>query len=179
MKQSSSRRVDLRLQLAATTAAVAIAVAAGGWSAWSGRSERASAPAALSQTKPVPALSIVVLPFENLSEEPDQEYLADGIADDLMRDLSRISGSFVIAHDDAAAMLADLRVERFGAMRANVRASPPPCPSASNSRRHRRRGSRQGGELQSSFRRAGLLQAFENAVGHLSNKGGAAAHPAH
>jgi len=48
-----------------------------------------------------PRLSIVVLPFTNLSSDPDQEYFADGITDDLTTDLSRISGSFVIARSSA------------------------------------------------------------------------------
>ena len=48
-----------------------------------------------------PRLSIVVLPFANLSSDPDQEYFADGITDDLTTDLARISGSFVIAHNTA------------------------------------------------------------------------------
>jgi len=48
-----------------------------------------------------PPLSIVVLPFSNLSDDPEQEYLADGISDDLTTDLSRISGSFVIARNSA------------------------------------------------------------------------------
>ena len=46
-------------------------------------------------------LSMVVLPFANLSNDPDQEYFADGITDDLTTDLSRISGSFVIARNTA------------------------------------------------------------------------------
>jgi TolB-like protein len=46
-------------------------------------------------------LSIVVLPFANLSNDPDQEYFADGITEDLTTDLSRISGSFVIARNTA------------------------------------------------------------------------------
>jgi TolB-like protein/Flp pilus assembly protein TadD len=50
---------------------------------------------------PAPRLSIVVLPFENLSNDPEQEYFADGITDDLTTDLSRISGSFVIARSTA------------------------------------------------------------------------------
>jgi adenylate cyclase len=41
------------------------------------------------------------LPFANLSNDPDQEYFADGITDDLTTDLSRISGSFVIARNTA------------------------------------------------------------------------------
>jgi TolB-like protein/Tfp pilus assembly protein PilF len=42
-----------------------------------------------------------VLPFVNLSNDPDQEYFADGITDDLTTDLSRISDSFVIARTTA------------------------------------------------------------------------------
>ena len=48
-----------------------------------------------------PHLSIVVLPFTNLSNDPDEEYFADSITDDLTTDLSRISGSFVIARSTA------------------------------------------------------------------------------
>jgi TolB-like protein/class 3 adenylate cyclase/Tfp pilus assembly protein PilF len=48
-----------------------------------------------------PRLSIVVLPFTNLSNDPGQEYFADGITDDLTSDLSRIAGSFVIARTTA------------------------------------------------------------------------------
>jgi TolB-like protein/class 3 adenylate cyclase/cytochrome c-type biogenesis protein CcmH/NrfG len=43
--------------------------------------------------------SIAVLPFDNLSGEPDQEYFSDGITDDLITDLSKISGLFVIARN--------------------------------------------------------------------------------
>ena len=48
-----------------------------------------------------PRLSIVVLPLANFSDDPEQEYFADGITDDLTTDLSRISGSFVIARNTA------------------------------------------------------------------------------
>jgi adenylate cyclase len=46
---------------------------------------------------PAPRLSIVVLPFANLSNDSEEEYFADGITEDLTTDLSRISGSFVVA----------------------------------------------------------------------------------
>jgi TolB-like protein/class 3 adenylate cyclase len=46
-------------------------------------------------------LSIVVLPLANLSDDPSQEYLADGITEDLTTDLSRIEDSFVIARSTA------------------------------------------------------------------------------
>ena len=42
-------------------------------------------------------LSIVVLPFTNLSGDPSQDYFVDGITENLTTDLSRIRGSFVIA----------------------------------------------------------------------------------
>ena len=50
-----------------------------------------------------PRVSIVVLPFANLSNDPEQEYFADAITDDLTTDLSRISGSVVIAYSTAMA----------------------------------------------------------------------------
>jgi adenylate cyclase len=43
--------------------------------------------------------SIAVLPFDNLSGDPEQEYFADGMTDDLITDLSKISGIFVIARN--------------------------------------------------------------------------------
>jgi TolB-like protein/Tfp pilus assembly protein PilF len=48
-----------------------------------------------------PRLSIVVLPFANLSDDPEQEYFAYGITDDLTTDLSRIPGMFVISRNTA------------------------------------------------------------------------------
>jgi TolB-like protein len=54
---------------------------------------------------PAPAeathLSIVVLPFANLSGDPSQDYFADGITENLTTDLSRIRDSFVIARNTA------------------------------------------------------------------------------
>jgi len=54
------------------------------------------------QDHSAPRLSIVVLPFTNLTNDPDQQYFADGITEDLTTDLSRISHMFVIAHSSAA-----------------------------------------------------------------------------
>ncbi|MGB5329745.1 MAG: tetratricopeptide repeat protein, partial [Gammaproteobacteria bacterium] len=50
-----------------------------------------------SQKKP----SIAVLPFDNMSGDPEQEYFADGITEDLTTDLSRISGLFVVARNSS------------------------------------------------------------------------------
>jgi TolB-like protein len=48
-----------------------------------------------------PRLSIVVLPFTNLSEDPEQQYFADGVTDDVTIDLSRLPDMFVISRNTA------------------------------------------------------------------------------
>jgi TolB-like protein/class 3 adenylate cyclase/Tfp pilus assembly protein PilF len=48
-----------------------------------------------------PRLSIVVLPFANLSDDAEQDYFVDGVTESLTTDLSRIAGSFVIARNSA------------------------------------------------------------------------------
>jgi len=55
----------------------------------------------LSPVSSSPRLSIVVLPFANLGGDPEQEYFVDGVTESLTTDLSRISGSFVIARNTA------------------------------------------------------------------------------
>ncbi|RUY09735.1 adenylate cyclase, partial [Mesorhizobium sp. M2A.F.Ca.ET.040.01.1.1] len=47
--------------------------------------------------------SIAVLPFINLSNDPEQESFADGLTEDLITDLSRIPGLFVIARNSVFA----------------------------------------------------------------------------
>jgi adenylate cyclase len=107
-----SRRT-LAIQRAAITGCIGalLAVAIAIWWMWpSGNSPTVAvqAPASASPgTLPAitgaqaPRLSFVVLPFENLSTDADQEYFVDGITDGLTTDLSRISGSFVIARNTA------------------------------------------------------------------------------
>jgi TolB-like protein len=58
--------------------------------------------AGLPETPPLPLPdkpSIAVLPFENLNRDPEQNYFVDGMTDDLITDLSKISGLFVIARN--------------------------------------------------------------------------------
>jgi len=55
----------------------------------------------ITQTFIAPRLSIVVLPFTNLSDDREQQYFADGITEDLTTDLSRIAGMLVISRNTA------------------------------------------------------------------------------
>jgi TolB-like protein/class 3 adenylate cyclase/Flp pilus assembly protein TadD len=48
-----------------------------------------------------PRLSMVVLPFTNIGGGPEQDYFVDGVTESLTTDLSRLSGSFVIARNTA------------------------------------------------------------------------------
>ena len=60
-----------------------------------------SAPSISRTTGASPRLSIVVLPFTNLSDDREQQYFADGITEDLTTDLSRLAPMFVISHNTA------------------------------------------------------------------------------
>ncbi|WP_426615341.1 winged helix-turn-helix domain-containing tetratricopeptide repeat protein [Bradyrhizobium sp. McL0616] len=55
----------------------------------------------MSISRATPRLSIVVLPFANIGGDPEQDYFVDGVTESLTTDLSRISGSFVIARNTA------------------------------------------------------------------------------
>jgi adenylate cyclase len=63
---------------------------------------RASIPLAEKPALPLPDIpSIAVLPFANLSGDPQQEYFSDGISDQLINSLSRLPGLFVIARNSS------------------------------------------------------------------------------
>ena len=85
-------------------AALALVLAGGAafwWQPWQPRSEPASVER---MALPLPDKpSIAVLPFANLSDDPKQEYFADGITDDLITELSKVSGLFVISRNSAFA----------------------------------------------------------------------------
>jgi TolB-like protein/class 3 adenylate cyclase len=81
-------RTNIAWKLPAAGAALAILVAAavGAWLFWPRTPEGPPLPE---------GPSIAVLPFANLSDDPRQEYFADGIADNLITDLSQVPGLFV------------------------------------------------------------------------------------
>ena len=47
--------------------------------------------------------SIAVLPFDNMSADPEQEYFSNGISEDILTDLSKLSGLFVISRNSSFA----------------------------------------------------------------------------
>ncbi len=73
---------------------IAVALGAGGWAGWRWLRTPES-PGLPLPDKP----SVAVLPFTNLSQDPTQEYFSDGMTEDLITDLSKVSGLFVIARN--------------------------------------------------------------------------------
>jgi adenylate cyclase len=58
-------------------------------------------PSASNASKPAPRFSICVLPFTNMSGEAEQEYFSDGITEDIITDLSKVSALRVISRNSA------------------------------------------------------------------------------
>jgi TolB-like protein len=96
--KSAVPRRSLLGPLAAALAALLIVIVVGAW--WLLNGNR---PASVATKAPAEAarLSIVVLPFANLSGDPAQDYLADALTDQLTTVLARIPGNFVIARNTA------------------------------------------------------------------------------
>src|SRR5262249_13746142 len=107
--RSRRHRLGSRGLIAATILGIA-AIGTAAWWAW----PRISAPATTAQAlptatpppapvdaKPAARASIVVLPLVNLSNDPEQQYFADGITEDLTTDLSRLRNVLVISRSTA------------------------------------------------------------------------------
>jgi TolB-like protein/class 3 adenylate cyclase/thioredoxin-like negative regulator of GroEL len=93
-----ARAARRRVAYATAVAALLLAVAATiGWGLWT----FALTPTSLENAVPPPRdkPSIAVLPFANLSDDPDQEWFVDGMTEDLITDLSKVSGLVVIARN--------------------------------------------------------------------------------
>ena len=93
-----------RTALATAAAALALAAGSGLWlwdTYW--RLPTVEAASVERMAFPLPDKpSIAVLPFENVSADPGQDYFADGITEDIITELSKVSGLFVIAHNSTA-----------------------------------------------------------------------------
>jgi adenylate cyclase len=101
IKGAVPKRRSLLAPLAAALAALVVVMAGGAW--WFLNANRTAgvvtkAPAEAAR------LSIVVLPFANLSGDPGQDYFADGMTENLTTELSRIRSSFVIDRNTAFAL---------------------------------------------------------------------------
>jgi adenylate cyclase len=101
------RRRSIVAPITAAVAAVLVIVVIAWW-VWPATRSSSTPPASvaaattsISQPFVAPRLSIVVLPFANLSNDPEQQYFADGITEDLTTDLSRIAHMFVISRNTA------------------------------------------------------------------------------
>jgi adenylate cyclase len=100
--QAAPRTPDVLRRWPALVAALALAFLAAGAFAWrAGYAPRFMAASVDDKLANAPRLSIVVLPFENLSGDKEQDYFADGITDDLTTDLSHLQDAFVIARGTA------------------------------------------------------------------------------
>jgi TolB-like protein/rhodanese-related sulfurtransferase len=91
---------------------VSLCIAAAGLGLWLNPLRMTPEPKPLAADSSIPSLSIAVLPFANLSNDPDQEYLAEGISEDLTTDLSHLEGVFIVARESAFTYLgkqADIR----------------------------------------------------------------------
>ena len=97
-KPLEPKRRSPRTLLALGIAALLVLIAAGAWYLLAGNR---AAPIASNAPTEAAHLSIVVLPFANLSGDPAQDYFVDGITENLTTDLSRIRSSFVIARNTA------------------------------------------------------------------------------
>lgn len=81
-----------------------VLVLVGGFSIWLKNGENVETPQSDGMTvTPTEKPSIAVLAFNNMSGDPEQEYFSDGITEDLITDLSQISGLFVIARNSSFA----------------------------------------------------------------------------
>jgi TolB-like protein/class 3 adenylate cyclase/Flp pilus assembly protein TadD len=101
INRGKSRRRPSRWPVTAAAVAILIVLAGGlaWWRPWSADIETASVERMAFPLPDKP--SIAVLPFANLSGDPDQGYFADGMTDDLITDLSKVSGLFVIARNSS------------------------------------------------------------------------------
>jgi adenylate cyclase len=98
--KTSRRPRALGLPIAAGVLILALGLATAWWQPW----EEPAQPAAPAASEAVDARpSLVVLPFDNPSDDAEQEYLANGFTEDLTTELARVPGLFVVSRNAAFA----------------------------------------------------------------------------
>ena len=87
----------------AVAGGLAVLVVVAGFALWQRPWDPREEPASVENTAfPLPDKpSIAVLPFDNMSDDASQDYFADGMTEDVITDLSKISGLFVIARNSS------------------------------------------------------------------------------
>ena len=103
--RKTTKRLGLRAILMFGAASVALVIVAGfvagWWQPWKPGVD--PLPVAGVDNSAPEKLSIAVLPFNNMSDDAEQEYFADGMTEDLITDLAKISGLLVIARNSTFA----------------------------------------------------------------------------
>lgn len=95
-----SRERDVKAQL--TSAVVGLLIIIAGWQILDvKRAPQPSEPEKTAEPVKEQTPSIVVLPFKNLSNDPQQDYFSEGITDDIITDLSKIGSLRVVARQSA------------------------------------------------------------------------------
>jgi adenylate cyclase len=112
-ERNSKSRLRARLQLigGALASVAAVGAIAGGligyWTVWKTlrtdvfQDAQKKQMEAAARPDIAPRLSLVVLPFANLNNDPEQDYFADAITTDLTTDLAQVPGAFVIGRETA------------------------------------------------------------------------------
>ncbi|MGO9847730.1 MAG: adenylate/guanylate cyclase domain-containing protein, partial [Methylocella sp.] len=104
VNESIGNRIDVRFQDAGDISVKNIDRPIRVWKWHPGATALAAAKSNVAKSKPNSGTpSIAVLPFTNMSGDPEQEYFSDGISEDIITDLSKIAGLTVIARNSSFA----------------------------------------------------------------------------
>jgi adenylate cyclase len=102
VNESVGNRIDVRFQDGGDISVKNIDRPIRVWKWHTSKMDAAGSPSnAANPTPSVEAPSIAVLPFANMSGDPEQEYFSDGISEDVITDLSKIAGLVVVARNSS------------------------------------------------------------------------------
>jgi len=101
VNESVGNRIDVRFQDGGAISVKNIDRPIQVWKWHPGRLDAAVSRSNAANPSPSEAPSIAVLPFANMSGDPEQEYFSDGISEDVITDLSKIAGLMVIARNSS------------------------------------------------------------------------------